>query len=62
MENFRCLLCGSETSIKENDRFSSILCDCRIVIYYFATGQNIVITKSEYLDYKKRKMDERNGV
>ena len=49
-----CLVCGSEITIKDNDRFSSALCDCRIIIYYYLHCQHIEISKNDYLAYKKR--------
>ena len=57
---FICPCCGTEGSIKDNDRFSSLLCNKRIVIYYYETGQSISITKGEYLDYKKKKRYEQD--
>lgn len=55
----KCPICGEEVSIKENDRFSSLLCGCRIVIYYYDSGNHIVVTKEEYLEYKKKQYEER---
>lgn len=59
MNGSLCPCCGGQWSVKDNDRFSSLLCDKKIIIYYYETGQNIVITKDEYLRYKKKKRYEK---
>jgi hypothetical protein len=58
MSEFKCPFCGSDTSIKDNDRFSSILCGCRILIYYYDNAVDCVITKVEYLNYKQKDRGE----
>jgi hypothetical protein len=55
MTEYLCPFCGSEATIKDNDRFSSLLCSCSILIYYYDNAIWTVITKDEYIDYKKQK-------
>jgi len=52
---FICPCCGEEATIKDNDRFSSILCPKRIIIYYYDNCIDVEISKEEYIDYKKQK-------
>jgi len=53
---FKCPFCGSEATIKDNEKFSSLLCSCRILLFYYENCVNLEIKKEEYLDYKKRKL------
>ena len=48
----KCPLCQTPISIKDNGVYSSALCHCRIVIYYYHHGNNIEITKKEYIKGK----------
>lgn len=52
---FKCPLCGSEATIKDTDRFSSLMCSCRIIIYYYDNAIDLEISKEDYLDYKQKK-------
>lgn len=55
-----CPICNQEMTIKDNIRFSSTLCkNHRIVIYYYDTGQHLVIKFDEYKRYKQMKTYER---
>lgn len=58
---FICPCCGYEASIKDNDRFSSIMCQKRIIIYYYDFCTNVEISKEDYLEYKKSRKVKNNG-
>lgn len=55
MEKIKCLKCGVEYSMKDNERFSSMLCECGIVIYYYESCYDVFISKEQYLRWKKNK-------
>lgn len=50
-----CPYCKSECSVKDNERFSSLLCSCRIIIFYYENCYDVEIKKEEYLAWKKQK-------
>jgi hypothetical protein len=56
MAEFKCPLCGSGATIKDNDRFCSLLCSCRILIFYYEGCIDVEIKKIDYDAYKKRQV------
>lgn len=50
-----CKDCKEEYSIKDNNVYSSLLCKCRIIIYYYALGNLVEIEKGEYVKWKNKK-------
>lgn len=56
----KCLKCHHEISIKDGyypngtPRYSSCLCDCGILLYYYLECTNLFISKIDYIDYKKK--------
>lgn len=53
MATCECPLCGGDISIKDNGIYSSAMCNCRIIIWYYREGNHCEISKKSYLDYKK---------
>lgn len=60
MNGFICPFCGTEGSIKDNDRFSSLLCGCRIIIFYYEACKDVVIKKEDYIEYKRKQYEKKN--
>lgn len=44
-----CNLCNNPFSIKDNDVYSSMLCRCRIILYYYDLGNNVEIKREEFI-------------
>ena len=55
----KCPYCGGELSIKDTGVYSSILCPCRIIIYYYKECNNTLIKKEDYLKWKKKQALQR---
>jgi transposase-like protein len=50
-----CPQCGREATIKDNERFSSLVCGCKCLLYYYDEGRSLEISRDEFLEYKRKK-------
>jgi hypothetical protein len=57
MTGVMCPLCGTEMTVKDNGVWSSCLCACRICIFYYESCSDLVVTKQEWLENKKREAE-----
>ena len=54
-----CNKCREIYSIKDNGVYSSLLCRCKIIIYYYEYGNHLEITKEERDERMRKNKNEK---
>lgn len=52
MEQLICNKCGTTYSMKDNERFSSMKCECGILIFYYDSCYDVFVSKESYQRWK----------
>jgi hypothetical protein len=54
----KCLQCGCFMTFKDTERFSSALCRCKMIIYYYDSCFDIIVPRQLYESWRKNKKEE----